>query len=144
MSRYEEDWFGPQTGLLAPRNTGGPTEEQLQRFFDSPNLPRPPRSQNMPPAPSPELEKALRENIDRYTKMYPFGTGYAEGDVIPTPGNTTAGHINSQIQGRHIGPEDINDPIYPKQPMPPEFEPERPIPLGEIQRRWGVPRLEEL
>jgi len=135
MSQYEEDWFGPKTGLLAG---GVPLPPRRP-----PDLGQPRDGADLPM--SPQMRDDLRNLIERTQRSQPVAPGYAEGEIIRTPGTTTVPHINRLINDPPMtGPEDINDPRYAKQPLPREFEPARPIPLGEIQRRWGVPRLEDL
>ena len=183
MSRYEEDWFAPKTGLLAASADGlGPKPSEIDRDWGVPLPPRRPRDLGVPPGfprsqndgadlpsrpmprsrggpPSPQeeyllkqqeiRERAQREGRERFDELkqdYPHGSGYPETAPSFPSGNPTeqptASMLRQQGQRMGHGLEDIG--LWPKQPLPPEFEPARPIPLGEIQRRWGVPRLEDL
>lgn len=79
------------------------------------------------------------------TPGHAFGRrSYGEGEAMPPPpGQFNIRQLNETLGGpvQHTT-EDVAD--IPKRPLPPEYQPERPIPLGELQRRFGVPRLEEL
>lgn len=78
---------------------------------------------------------------------YPYGAGFPEtSPSFPAPiGQVPMSRLNEILSvpskptasegGREWGAS---------QDLPPEYQPDRPIPLGELQRRWGVPRLEDL
>ena len=89
-----------------------------------------------------------RERFDELKRDYPYGSGYPENSPSFPSGNPTEQPTASMLRQQGTrpslgGPEDFYAD-QPPVPLPSEFEPERPIPLGEIQRRWGVPRLEDL
>src|SRR3954464_1696768 len=80
-------------------------------------------------------------------KDYPYGAGFPEtSPSFPAPaGQIPMSRLNETLSvpskptasemGREWGAS---------QDLPLEYQPDRPIPLGELQRRWGVPRLEDL
>jgi hypothetical protein len=152
MSKYEDDWFGPDGGILA---RGKPLMPRSQGS-DLPTRPLP-RSRGGPPSPAEEYllqQKSIQEQHrqrgqERFNELkqdYPLGSGYPETAPSFPSGNPnenpTASILQQQGNKMGMGLEDIS--LWPKQPLPPEFEPQRPIPLGEIQRKWGVPRMEDL
>jgi hypothetical protein len=144
MSKYEDDWFGPDRGILARSR---------------PLLPAPPGGADLPSAPpGPAYQKRAdqyfaqerQHGLDRFNELkrdYPYGAGYPETAPSFPSGNPEDPKLGRDLQhqGQKLGggyAEDVG--TWAKQPMPDEFIPERPIPLGEIQRRWGVPRMEDL
>jgi len=116
-----------------------------------------PRSRGGPPSPAEEYllnQKSIREQhqqsqLQRFNELkrdYPYGAGYPENSPsFPNAGPQFNVKQIDQMIGRPSlgGTEDFADQQQPGS-LPREFEPQRPIPLGEIQRRWGVPRLEDL
>jgi len=131
----------PTAGLLA----GGvplPPRRPPGMGMNEADLPsRYPGPPTTPSQPSPD---AAEQFFKRMLQRYPFGQGAAEDEPQPAPpGQSIIQGLNRALGGPAVeSSEDVSD--MPKQPMPPEYEPQRPIPLGEIQRRWGVPRLEDL
>jgi hypothetical protein len=90
---------------------------------------------------------AGRERFEELKRDYPHGAGYPENSPsFPNAGPQFNIKQIDEMIGRPSwgGEESFADQTKPGGPLPREFRPQREIPLGEIQRRWGVPRLEDL
>ena len=151
MSQYEEDWFGPKPGLLAadvplpprrPPNLGDVDSE-------SADLPTRPPGRAYQKRADQFFAEQRQRGLNRFNELkqdYPLGSGYPEtAPSFPSgPMDPTISGLNRALGGPYPPAMDENVDLWPKRPLPPEYEPQRPIPLGEIQRKWGVPRLEDL
>jgi hypothetical protein len=88
--------------------------------------------------------------LEELKRDYPYGAGFPEtSPSFPRPaGQKAISEINNYFNVKELfatpSEETPADSYFGEGQMPPEYEPARPIPLGEIQRRWGVPRLEDL
>jgi len=109
---------------------------------------RPPHGVDKPTTrPPPPMDEA-DAYFAQMKQKYPYGQGVGEGEIAPAPsGQQNVYQLrNSLSTPLTTGPEDINDPVYAplRQPLPREFQPQRPLSLEEIRRRWGVPKMENL
>jgi hypothetical protein len=90
-------------------------------------------------------QKGMAE-LGELKQDYPYGSGFPEtSPSFPRPeGQWPLSEMNQRVRGPGgmAGAEDTRH-LQPW-PLPGEYQPDRPIPLGELQRRWGVPRLEDL
>ena len=198
MSRYEDDWFAPKSGLLSRAsmaNELGPPPSLQDRDWGVPLPPtaprdvvsglpmkgplpprRPPEFGSIPlgersnqwhkdyverhrsPRPLSPWEQEMqdklrqqnevgRERFEELKRDYPYGSGYPENSPsFPNPPEQqfNVKQIDKMIGRPSWGGEENFADQEKATPLPPEFRPKREIPLGELQRRWGVPRLEDL
>ena len=88
--------------------------------------------------------------LQQLKQQYPYGAGFPEtSPSFPRPeGQNAISEINQHFDLNRImaqpSEETPETSYFGKGQLPPEYQPERPIPLGELQRRWGVPRFEDL
>jgi hypothetical protein len=124
--------------LDVPRRQQGPQSGMLA---DVPLPPRRPFDLGQPPDGADLPGPRTMPSTPRHAYGRP---SYAEGEAMPPgPGQFNIQQLN-QVLGapEQHSSEDVAD--IPQRPLPPEYQPARPIPLGEIQRKWGVPRMEDL